>query len=106
MNLEDDLRRALRREPAPPDLVDRVRVAIERNDLAATRVAPSNAWRALPWLAAAAAITVMTARETLNYGDRQQVAEARRVQTDIRIALQITNDKIGLVQRKMHDTLR
>ena len=106
MNLEDDLRRALRRKPTPPDLVERVRAAIERNDVAATRVPPSNAWRALPWLAAAAAITVMTARGTLNYGDRQQVAEARRVQSDIRIALQITNDKIGLVQRKMHDTLR
>jgi hypothetical protein len=48
----------------------------------------------------------MTARGTLFYGDRQQVDEARRVQSDIRIALQITNDKIGLVQRKMHDTFR
>jgi len=106
MNLEDDLRRALRRKPAPSDMVGRIGAAIERNDVAATRVPSSNAWRALPWLAAAAAITVMTARGTLYYGDRQQVAEARRVQSDIRIALQITNDKIGLVQRKMHDTLR
>ena len=106
MNLEDDLRRALRRNPAPPDLVDRVRVAIERDDVVATRVPPSNGWRALPWLAAAAAITVMTARGTLYYGDRQQVAEARRGQSDIRIAFEITNDTIGLVQRKMHDTFR
>ena len=106
MNLEDDLRRALRPEPAPPDLVERVRAAIERNDVVAARVPPSNAWRALPWLAAAAAITLMTARGTVNYGDRQQVVEARRVQSDIRIALQITNDKIELVQRKMHHTLR
>jgi hypothetical protein len=106
MNLEDDLRRTLRRNPAPPELLERVRAAIERNDVVATRVPPSNAWRALPWLAAAAAITLMAARGTLYYGDRQQVTEARRVQSDIRIAFEITNDKIGLVQRKMHDTFR
>lgn len=106
MKLEDDLRRALRRKPAPPGLVNRVRAAIERNDAAVTRMPALNASRAWPWLAAAAVITVMAARETLYYGDQQQAAEAHRVQSDIRIALQITNEKLGLVQRRMHDTVR
>jgi hypothetical protein len=106
MNLEDDLRRALRRKPAPPDLVDRVRGAIERNEVAVASMPPSNAWRAFPWLAVAAVITLMAARGTRYYGDQQQVAAAHRVQSDIRIALQITNEKLGLVQRKVHDTFR
>lgn len=106
MNLEDDLRRALRRKPAPPALVDRIRVAVERNDVMAASTSLADTRRAWPWLAAAAVITMMAARGTLFYADRQHVAEARQVQSDIRIALQITNEKLGLVQRRMHASFR
>jgi hypothetical protein len=101
MSIEDDLHRALRRKPAPPDLVDRVLARIDEPParsgwtLAATRHA------AMRWLAAAAATAVVATGAARYYAYQQTVAEAERVKRDIAIALQITNEKLALVQRRV-----
>lgn len=106
MSVEDDLRRSLRRRPAPADLADRVLARIERHDTAIDNARASGRFRALPWLAAAATITVMTARGTQYYGDRDRLVEAERVKAEIRVALQITSETLTFVQHRVQDSYK
>ena len=106
MNLEDDLRRALRRTSAPTDFADRVLARIQDRGVAADTARPSRRVRALPWLAAAAAVVVLTTRGAQDYGDRRRLVEAERVKADIRFALQITSEKLTFVQRRVQDSYR
>lgn len=119
MNLDHVLRRTFRRTPAPPDLADKVLARIAEGDIRG-----ANTGRLLPspqsgfgaarrrWLAAAAAVTLMAAggaryyihQQTVAY--QQNVAEAERVQAEILVALQITGEKLALVQRKVEDSQR
>ena len=105
MNVEDDLRRSLRRTPAPPDLADRVLARIEQGT-ADVNARGSRRLRALPWLAAAATITLMTARGAQYYGSRERLVEAERVKADIRIALEITSETLTLVQHRVQDSYK
>lgn len=129
MNLDHDLRRTFRRAPAPPHLADRVlaRIVQGENSSASTpsgRLPPSPpggfggpgkpaptsenvvARRVPRWLAAAAAVTLMAAGGARYYVYQQTVAEAERVHAEIMVALQITGDKLALVQRKVEDSQR
>jgi hypothetical protein len=136
MNLDNDLRRAFQRTPAPDHLADKVLARIAETgrlksaptfeeraptteDIRA-RIAPASPTcppelqrrRKLReggvrrWLAAAAAVAVISAGGARYYLYQQTVAEAVRVQADIRVALQITGEKIALVQRKVEDLQR
>jgi hypothetical protein len=107
MNLDHDLRRAFRRQPAPPDFADRVMARLEG------RAAPSDATPStsprlatVRWLAAAAAVTLMAVGGAQYYGHRQAVAEAERVQNEVRLALQIAGEKLALLQRKLQEPHR
>jgi hypothetical protein len=104
MNLDHELRHAFRRKPPPSDLTDRVMAQLEeRNAGPPTR---SSAWPlASRWLAAAAAI-MLTAGGAQYYSHRQAVAEAERVQSDVRLALQITSEKLALLQRRLQEPHR
>ena len=97
MSIEHDLHRAVRRKPSPPDLADRV---LERIDETAGRRRPGLAGYA-GWLAAAAAVTLVATGGVRYYTSQQTIAEAERVKQDIRIALQITSEKLTLAQERV-----
>ena len=97
MNLDDDLRRMLKRQPPPADLTDRVLARIARGDAVAKRTSP------LRWLVAAAALTLVVGAGGVRYYSYQQtVAEAARVKAQIRLALEITSEKIAMVQVRLN----
>ena len=110
MNMDDELREALRRKPAPADLADRVlALARERsakppaarfNSGAATAEKPVTGRMVMRWLAAAAVLAV-AAGGAERYYTQQRAAEAARVEQEIRIALQITNDTLARLQSKL-----
>jgi hypothetical protein len=100
MNIEQDLRHALRRKPAPPDLADRVMAGID----SPPSLTVSRYGHARRWLAAAAAVALI-ATGTARYYAYQQAAEAERVNHDIRLALQITSEKLALVQQRVDASL-
>ena len=101
MNIEHELQRALRRKSAPPDFADRVLARIEPG------VASSMRRRApvRQWLAAAAAAVLVATGAAQYYAHQQTVAEAERVNQEIRMALQITSEKLAHVQRKVEASL-
>ena len=100
MNIEDDLQRALRRKPAPPDLADRVLARLETG-----RVQTSNARRMrASWLATAAALILAVSGGTRYYLQQQEAAEAERVKQEIRLALQITSDMFARAPQRIEAT--
>jgi hypothetical protein len=100
MSFDDQLRRALNRQPAPPDFVERVLSRLESRG-APPAVQPR---RELPvrWLTAVAASVMLAIAGGRLYVQRQTAAEAERVQQEIGLALQIAAEKLELVQRKLH----
>lgn len=107
MILEDDLRRAFRRQPAPPDLAQRVLARVEQGRVAPpTRVPASPRAPAVRWLAAAAAIAMVAVGGTQYYRSQQAAAEAERIHNEVRLALQIAGEKLALVQRKLEEPRR
>jgi len=117
MNMDNELRDALRRKEAPVDLAERVlALARQRSEQTtaarnvagdATRPGQATSGRSgtgvLRWLAAAAVVTLSVGAAERYYAHQQQV-EAARVQNEIRIALQITSEKLALVQRRISDS--
>jgi hypothetical protein len=100
MNIEHDLQRALRRQPAPPDFADRVLARIDAQPAPASRRPPVR-----QWLAAAAAAALVATGAAQYYTYQQSVTEAERIKQDIRLALQITSEKLALVQARVDASL-
>jgi len=104
MNLEDDLHRAFRRQPAPPDFADRVLARIEPRAVSVAANAPGS--RRIPaarWLALAAVIALAATGGARYYVYQQTATEAERVKAEIRLALRITGEKLALVRRKVQE---
>ena len=107
MSIEQDLDRALRRKAAPSDLADRVLARLdETGRREGPRLALGNAGRRslggyVRWLAAAAAVMLVATGGVRYYAYQQTMAEAERVKQDIRIALQITIEKLALAQDRI-----
>jgi len=103
MSIEQDLRRALRRTPAPPGFAARVVARVEGRELSDSHPAPRHAARATSWwwLAGAAAALVMTAGSMHHLSSRRDAVEAERVRHDVDLALQITVQKLTLIQNKL-----
>lgn len=101
MNIDHELRDALRRKQAPADLAERVLARINEQP-AVRQAAPasSGAQGMRRWLAAAAVLAV-AAGGAERYYTQQRAAEAARVQQELRIALQITSDTLAVVQSKL-----
>src|SRR5690349_16271102 len=97
MNLDNDLRRALRRQAPPPGVVDRVMARINEGGTQYDRPSP------IRLLALAAGVTLAVAGGARYYQHQQTVTEAERVKAEIRLALQITIEKIALVQGRLTD---
>ncbi len=104
MNMDNELRDALRRKQAPDDLADRVLARINngeaRDAQAPTVRSGAGSHPVLRWLAAAAVLAV-AAGSAERYYTQQQAAEAARVQEELRMALQITHDTLAVVQTKL-----
>lgn len=100
MNIDHELRDALRRKQAPADFADRV---LARIDAGKPQAQPGGAGAhpVLRWLAAAAVLAVAAGGAERYYTQQQQAAEAARVQEELRIALQITNDVLARVQSEI-----
>jgi hypothetical protein len=101
MNIEDDLHRALRRKPAPSDFADRV---LARIDETRPRRRPQMSGY-VRWLAAAATVTLVATGGVRYYTYQQTLAEAERVKQDIRMALQITSEKLALAQARIEQSV-
>ena len=110
MNIDRELRNALRRKQAPDDLAERVLERVRSSTASATasgNAAPSRTvglrlprTGATRWLAAAAVLT-LTVGGAGYYTSRQQAAENERVREELRLALQIANETVARVQSKI-----
>lgn len=102
MDFEQDLRRALRREPAPPGFAERLIAQIEQANAPLGHPAPRR-HRPASWLAAVAAALVLAVAGTQYYAHRQTIAEGERARRDVMLALQIAADKFGLVKARLDE---
>jgi hypothetical protein len=103
MKLEDDLRRAFERRPAPAEFENRVFARIQRETLPALRAPSGVRRRTLKWLAAAATIVAAAGGARL-YEHRHNVAEARRIESEIGLAMHLTSEALARVQVKLQQT--
>lgn len=110
MNIDDELREALRRKQAPADLADRVLARINEQPVPERQAVPTSighrrqgmaAQGVRRWLAAAAVLAVTVGGAERYYTQQRQAAEAARVQEELRIALQITSETLAVVQTKL-----
>jgi hypothetical protein len=100
MNLEDDLRRALRREPAPADFAARI---LSKTTLANTRVVPF--WRRPVTLAIAAALAVAALIPPAVYQHRRQ-QRAIEARDQLVAALAITRVQLEHVKQRIRRNTR
>jgi hypothetical protein len=100
MNMDNELRDALRRKQAPEDLADRVLARITEEPARPGQTKP-RAENVLRWLAAAAVVALAAGAADRYYLQQREAAETARAQEEIRIALQITSDTLARVQSKM-----
>ena len=103
--IEDDLRRAFDRKAVPRNLESRVlsRVRQEQRSAHAASIVRR---RSLKRLAAAAAIALMAIGGARYYEHQRNVAEARRIESEIRLAMQLTNEALATVQVTLRETAR
>jgi hypothetical protein len=107
MNLESDLRAALRRKPAPQDFAIDVLAHIEDRGRSPAAIASHSPRRPVRrWLAAAATIALLAIGGVDYYLRRQTAADAERVKKQAMLAMQIAGDKLALVQRKLQEPHR
>ena len=100
MNIDHELRDALRRKEAPRDLAERVLERITEAPAPPSR-RPAQTSGIRRWLAAAAVFAIAVTGAGRYYSSLQREAEAARVQEEIRIALQITSETLAVVQSKL-----
>ena len=100
MNVDQELRDALQRKQAPPDLADRVLARINNGEGATASNRGPGSHGVFRWLAAAAVLAIAVGGAE-RYHTQQQAAEAARVQEELRVALQITNETLAVVQSKL-----
>lgn len=106
MNLEDDLRRALKRTDPPLDFANRVIAQVQRGQTAGGGGAVVKRAPMMQWLAAAATIALVVAGGARYYEYQQNIAEAQRVEAEIRLAMQITGEALARVQARLQNASR
>lgn len=102
MNLEDDLRRALRRESPAPGFASRVLQRIELDETSRR----GTAWRSRQtWRNVAASLTltiVLGSWGAHTIHERRQ-AEGERAREQVLLALRIAGEKVRYVQHEVRD---
>jgi len=93
MNLEDELRSALRREPSPPEFRAKVMA----------RVPHSRSWM-MP-IAAVLAFAALVPVGAFEYRQREQ-ARAIKARNDLALALRITRAKLQQTRDRVHRSTR
>ena len=94
MNLENDLRRALRKESPPPGFASRVMANIERSE---TRRRP--VW----WRAAAASVTLAAVLGGYTVHHVRTVREGERAKEQVLQAMKIANEKVRYAQQEVRE---
>ncbi len=97
MNLEDELRRALRPEQPPAGFGQRVSEKIASTRRRPSALVPSR----LPGRLAAAALIALMTGSSLYYTHRRQVSEAERVRNEAVVGLRIASAKLNEVHEKL-----
>jgi hypothetical protein len=100
MNLEDDLRRALRREPAPADFATRI---LSKTTLAKTRILPFRRRPVALAIAAALALAALIPPAVYQHRRQQRALEAR---DQLVAALAITRVQLEHVKERIRQTTR
>jgi hypothetical protein len=100
MNLEDDLRRALRREPAPADFAARI---LARTTLAKTRVLPFRRRPVKLAIAAGLALAALIPPAVYQHRRQQRALEAR---DQLVAALAITKVQLEHVKERIRRNTR
>ncbi len=94
MNLEDELKSALKRQEAPLGFTQRV--------LARAQATPAGrwrfAWRRLQWATACGAVAVLLVTAGTEYRRRQQ---GERAKEEVVLALRMAGSRLSLAQRKV-----
>ncbi len=98
MNLENELKAALKREDAPPDFAAKVLARAGRRPL-----------RTLPWfrrpmtlaLAAGLAAAVIIPSAMVQYRQQREIEQRARAEKDLMLALSITRDQLQNVRNKV-----
>ena len=94
MNLEVDLKRALRRESPPAGFASRVLERIERND-----AAPKRKW----WRAVAASLTLTALLGAWGAREVHQRREGERAKEQVLLALRIAGEKVRYAKTEVSD---
>jgi anti-sigma-K factor RskA len=104
-DVDERLRRALRRTPAPPRLADSVLARVLEAQDANRHRAPSQAVRTRQpvWRLTAVAASLLLAVASGAYYSHRRSAEVRAAEAaqDLRIALEITSETLNHVQQKL-----
>lgn len=96
MNLDDELRSALRRHEPSPDFTERVLARVAAAPVrAASR--PWLSWKTTRWVAAVAALLLLTAGGALEY---RQV-QGERAKSQVLLAVRIAAHKLNKAQKKV-----
>ena len=101
MNLEDDLKRALRRQSPPAGFADRVMQRIEQESTETERRTPDHRTRPVWWRAAAASVTLAA---ILGGYATHRVAEHRRgehAKEQVLTAMRIAGEKVRYAQQEV-----
>jgi hypothetical protein len=105
MNLEDDLRRALQRTDPPLDFANRVIAQVQREQAVGGGGAVVRR-PVMQWLAAAATVALVAAGGARYYEYQQNLAEARRVEAEVMLAMQITSETLARVEMVLQERSR
>jgi hypothetical protein len=97
MNLEDDLRRALRRESPAPGFAARILERVDRSQ-SASRPHPGRSWRAV-----AASLTLTAILGGWGAHAVHQRREGERAREQVLLALRIAGQKVRYVQTEVRE---
>jgi len=101
--IDEQLKRALRRCEPPEGFADRVLARVEREASRTTSRSVWTVWRwpFLRWAAIAALILIAVTGISYQVHERQQEAEARAAKQQVMLALRITGSKLRVAKQKV-----
>ena len=100
MNIEDDLKRVLRRESPPAGFASRVLQRIEQGETSNSPTAPTKRrW----WRAVAASLTLTAILGAWGAREIHERREGERAKEEVLLALRIAGEKVRYAQHEVRD---